>query len=388
MEAGAIPGIAIPLLQDGCANTTVDIDWVWDAIYENSEDQTRRLNLEALRKRVNSWFSAESLHTMLSPVEYETEEVALRWLAKSGKRWRPFLAVCAYLALSPDDTDDWPRELVELAVAVECFHKASLIHDDIEDHDMLRYGQKTLHAQYGVPIALNVGDYLLGLGYHLLAQLKAPSERKTRMLQVAAEGHRFLCLGQGSELSWMRKPRPLTVAEVIDIYRNKTSPAFAVALTLGALLAGGGNDVTGILRQYSDALGVAYQIKDDIDDFNCETGSSDLNAMRPSLLVAMAYERAAGPQKKLLESAWRRSAKFDKLKRELGNVFAQLEIEHVAFLLMESYKSEATNSLSVLTNANLKGLLRRVIGRIFNDFEVMSCCSEYKSRYAQDGRSS
>jgi hypothetical protein len=91
MEAGAVPGIAIPLLQDGCANTSVDVDWVWDAIYQSNDDQTRRLNLDDLQTQVNSWFTKESLSELLNVAENQAEDIALEWMTKVGKRWRPFL---------------------------------------------------------------------------------------------------------------------------------------------------------------------------------------------------------------------------------------------------------------------------------------------------------
>ncbi len=63
------------------------------------DDQTCRLNLEALRSQVDSWFSSGSLEAVLAPVENQTEKIALEWMAKAGKRWRPFLTACAYRAL-------------------------------------------------------------------------------------------------------------------------------------------------------------------------------------------------------------------------------------------------------------------------------------------------
>ena len=144
-----------------------------------------------------------------------TEQVALEWMAKAGKRWRPFLAVCTYEAFRADSTRLREDDLRKVAVAVECFHKASLIHDDIEDGDSTRYDEKTLHAEHGIPIALNVGDFLLGEGYRLLAEVDAPDAQKVKLLAAAAEGHRSLCLGQGSELAWMRSPKALTVREVL-----------------------------------------------------------------------------------------------------------------------------------------------------------------------------
>jgi len=291
----------------------------------------------------------------------------------------------------------------------------------------------SLHAEYGIPIALNVGDFLLGEGYRLLAELEVPDDYRVRMLSTAAEGHRNLCLGQGNELSWMRQPRVLSVDEVIDIFRKKTSPAFEVALRLGAILAGHGDELGKALKRYSESLGIAYQIHDDIADFhsanpgvpekstaenaeNAETGlKSEISAcsassavkvqpMRPSLLLALAYELAADDGKKLLESAWnppprhvhrpssiihhpsspegRDTSDEGRIARDIENIFALLKVERLAWDLMESHKSQALSSLTILNNSNLKGLLRRVVGKIFNDFEVMGCCNDYKVGHA------
>src|SRR5690606_32155874 len=106
-------------------------------------------------------------------------------------------------------------------------------HDDIEDDDPLRYGEPALHTEHGLPIALNAGDLLLGEGYRLIAACEAPADRRVAMLQAAAAGHRTLCLGQGAELCWMRRPEPLEVQQVLEIFRQKTAPAFEVALQLG-----------------------------------------------------------------------------------------------------------------------------------------------------------
>src|SRR5688572_30670039 len=100
MEAAAIPGVAVPLLQDDCIDTNVDLDWVWDYIHLNSADQTRRLDLSAVRDEVDSWFTPVTLPTLLGPAKSETERIGHEWLMRAGKRWRPFLTVAAYQALS------------------------------------------------------------------------------------------------------------------------------------------------------------------------------------------------------------------------------------------------------------------------------------------------
>src|ERR1043165_2432671 len=306
MEAAAIPGVAVPLLQDDCIDTNVDIDWVWDYIHLTSDDKTRRLDLGALRDEVDSWFTSESLDQVLGPGEGETERIGREWLARAGKRWRPFLAVSAFQALRETPGATLPEDVRKIAVAVECFHKASLIHDDIEDDDPERYGEKTLHEEHGVAVALNVGDLLIGEGYRLIGSCRVSDEQKAAMLLVASQGQRQLCRGQGAELCWARNPAPLTSLQVLDIFRQKTAPAFEVALRLGALYAGVDQheEVEDVLQAYSEALGIAYQIRDDLSDLGSKGETNDIAGMRPSLLLAVAYERAQGEKRGLLESRW------------------------------------------------------------------------------------
>ncbi|MDE2907379.1 MAG: DUF116 domain-containing protein, partial [Acidobacteriota bacterium] len=100
MEAAAIPGVAIPLLQDDCKDTGVDVEWVWDFIHATSDDRTRRLDLDALRRDVESWFAPDALDDVFGgPPAGETETLARAELTRAGKRWRPFLSVCVYQAL-------------------------------------------------------------------------------------------------------------------------------------------------------------------------------------------------------------------------------------------------------------------------------------------------
>ncbi len=379
MESAAIPGIALPLLQDDCKDTTLDLDWLWDVIHLTSDDTTYRIDLDGLRREVETWFSPQALDSLLGPTATETERIAREWLAKSGKRWRPFLAVCAYRALR-EGQGTIPDGLKRLAIAVECFHKASLVHDDIEDDDALRYGEPSLHAEYGMPVALNVGDLLLGDGYRLIGDCDASPAAKVQMFKVAAAGHRTLCMGQGAELCWSRQPKPLASLEVLNIFRQKTSPAFEVALQLGALYAAADGDVAETLTRYSEALGIAYQIRDDLEDLAAESGIDDVSALRPSLPLAIAHERAKDGDRAALAAAWRRQTeKVD--PAELRRLVAATEIQDRCRGLLESYKEEAIRSLAELQSASLKGLLRRVVGKVFS-IEVKGWCSEFEARNA------
>jgi geranylgeranyl pyrophosphate synthase len=377
MEAAAIPGVAIPLLQDDCIDTTVDLDWVWEYIHLTSDDQTRRLDLSALRDEVDFWFSPACLDTIMGNGEGETERIAREWLGKAGKRWRPFLAVAAYQALRRDIGKPLPEDVRKIAVAVECFHKASLIHDDIEDNDSLRYGEKTLHEEYGTAVALNVGDLLIGEGYRLIASCKANAEQKAAMLTVASEGQRALCRGQGAELCWARKPQPLTQHQVLEIFRLKTAPAFEVALRLGSIYAGleTYEEVESTLGVYSEALGIAYQIRDDLSDLGEQGETNDIAGLRPSLLLAIAHDKAKAEQKELIANVWRRQLPAGGIA-QVEALYTEIGADLRAKTLLETYKEQAIRSLADLENPNLKGLLRRTLGKIFNDVEIKGWCKE------------
>lgn len=378
MEASAIPGVAVPLLQDDCIDTTVDLDWVWDYIHLTSDDKTRRLDLSALRDEVDFWFAPASLEITMGTAQDQTEAIGRAWLSRAGKRWRPFLAVAAFQALRPDLGGPLPEDLKKVAVAVECFHKASLIHDDIEDNDNERYGEQTLHAEYGTAVALNVGDLLIGEGYRLLADCKVSAPQKAEMLRIAAAGQRQLCGGQGAELCWMRTPQTLTQQQVLHIFRKKTAPAFEVALRLGAIYAGLERhaEVEAVLQAYSEALGIAYQIRDDLSDLGANGETNDLAALRPSLLLAVAHDKAKGPQKEWLASVWRRQFPAGTSAATIESLYTELGADARARTLLETYKEEAIRCLRELENPNLKGLLRRVLGKIFNDVEIKGWCKE------------
>jgi geranylgeranyl diphosphate synthase, type II len=378
MEAAAIPGVAVPLLQDDCKDTGIDVDWVWDFLHVTSDDRSYRLDLDAVRKEVDAWFTPISLAEVFGTAETSTEQIGQTWLAKAGKRWRPFLVACVYKALQEDPHAPLPRGLQNLAVAVECFHKASLAHDDIEDADTVRYDEPTLHAEHGVPIALNVGDYLLGEGYRLIAGCDAPPQAIVQMIQIAAEGHRTLSLGQGDELAWTAAARPLSPAEVASIHRRKTAPAFEVALRLGATYGGADSALHAALTAYSEALGIAYQIRDDIEDFANGTGD-DIAAGRPSFPYAVALERAKGPDHQLLEAVWRRTPGLD--PSAIREVIERLGAIERSQQMLESYKEQAIRSLMQVTNPTMKGLLRRVVSRIFR-VEIEGWCREFETRNA------
>lgn len=380
MEAAAVPGVAIPLLQDDCVNTTVDLDWVWDLIHLTSDDKTWRLDLDALKTTVRSWFAPDALDEVMGPVDDgdATARIARDALAKGGKRWRPYLAACTYMALETDRRNtrpDLPTAVRKAAVAIECFHKASLIHDDIEDGDDRRYDRPALHAEVGVPVALNAGDFLVGEGYRLLAEAGRPEA-----VAIAAEGHVTLSRGQGRELLWARDPQPLASLQVLDVFRQKTAAAFEVALRIGAALGGADAATHDVLRKYSESLGIAYQIKDDIEDFRGEADSNDLDQVRLSLILTIAHKRAEGADRERVATTIRSGAAGR--EGELLRIAEEYGVLDKAEDLLAAYREDAVRSLRFLASPTLKGLMRRIVGKIFGETLIEGYCSEFETRNA------
>ena len=200
------------------------------------------------------------------------------------------------------------------ALSIETFHKASLVHDDIEDDDAFRYGQLAVHRRFGLPTAINVGDYLIGLGYRLLSKHDPadPVDPAVRadVVDALAAAHLRLSEGQGAELLWRdTKDRRLQPLDALKIYALKTSPAFEAALTCGIRMAGDVTPYVEAIRTFSRNLGVAFQILNDLNDWIGDTNNklslgSDVVGGRPTLLWALALQGLdASDQQRLLELA-------------------------------------------------------------------------------------
>ena len=195
-----IPCMAVPLLSSDCRNTSVDEEWVRDMIMTQAEPSTQQTRSYIhLLRAAHDLFQGDTF-ARLAPKERQkvnppavltnsdedpllldpiagTESLGLDFVARGGKYSRPFMTLATYDAVSGGDATceqgaaavaGYSDAILRAAMSIEMFHKASLVHDDIEDDDGYRYGQPTLHRRYGLPTAINVGDYLIGLGYRMV----------------------------------------------------------------------------------------------------------------------------------------------------------------------------------------------------------------------------
>jgi geranylgeranyl pyrophosphate synthase len=136
------------------------------------------------------------------------------------------------------------------------------------------------------------------------------------------------------------------------------------------------------LTRYSEALGIAYQIRDDLEDLESESAAG--RRPKPTLPLAEAFERARGEDKALITSLWCCPELSQDRAAEMRALMARLGVEERCRQQFESWKEAAVRSLPDLRNPSLKGLLRRVIGKIFR-VEIQGWCSEFEARNAAGG---
>jgi len=326
MLAG-IPCMATPLLSSDCRNTSVDEDWVEQMIrVPHGEVQNQTSSYLHLMRKASTLFEADTLESLVPRVRggkslaesngqgvsgleplAATEAIAYDFLSAGGKYSRPFITMACYDAVTGSEAttpggaaviESWDDGIFHTAMSIETFHKASLVHDDIEDGDAFRYGDDTLHRKFGIPTAINVGDYLVGMGYRLVSRNRKTlgAETAADILDTLAESHQRLSEGQGTELVWRdAKDKCLKPIDALRIYALKTAPAFEAAIMSGLRLAGPTDDYAEPVRAFARNLGVAFQILNDLkdweldDDNKCSLGG-DLLGGRPTVLLALALE--------------------------------------------------------------------------------------------------
>jgi farnesyl diphosphate synthase len=197
---------------------------------------------------------------------YGTLPVAegMRYATHGGKRLRGFLVIeSAALFAVPE-----PRA-IRAAAAIEALHAYSLVHDDLPcmDDDDLRRGQPTVHRKWDEATAVLVGDALQTFAFELLADAATHPDPAVRVQLIAtlaaASGAKGMVLGQAQDIAAETAATPLTLDQITDLQANKTGALIRWSAEAGAILAG---EDPLPLRRYATALGLAFQIADDILD--------------------------------------------------------------------------------------------------------------------------
>ncbi len=200
------------------------------------------------------------------PILYD---LMLQYPLRAAKTLRP--AMCIAIARSLGGRLE---AALPSAAALEVYHNAFLIHDDVEDGSDFRRQSPTLHRAYGVPIAVNVGDAMLALTLEpLLANMRTLGLGKAlRVLELVSRMARESAEGQAIELDWIRHGEwSLRDADYVRMVYKKTSwYSFVTPLATGAIIAGAAPPLLAALRRFGALLGIAFQLQDDILNLTAE----------------------------------------------------------------------------------------------------------------------
>lgn len=225
---------------------------------------------QTYHERVN-----QALTRLIDPLPFQSSPLvnAMHYGALlGGKRLRPFLVYATGEMLNAD-----AASLDAPAAATECIHAYSLIHDDLPamDDDALRRGQPTCHIRYGEDTAILAGDALQTLAFSILADEPMPgvsAATRVRMISELAQasGVAGMCGGQALDLA--AEGRQIDLEQLEQIHRHKTGALIRLAVRLGALAAGEPARLAlPLLDTYADAIGLAFQVQDDILDVTGDT---------------------------------------------------------------------------------------------------------------------
>jgi geranylgeranyl pyrophosphate synthase len=386
-----IPCVAAPLLSSNCRSTSVDEDWVAELIdlHTPSPATTTRTYVHLMRAAHQVCEEPELGRLAPRPRAKGTdalaahEAIAYDWLAEGGKRSRPFITLAAYDALKgapgtrAAEALGLPDAVRRTALAIEAFHKASLVHDDIEDDDSYRYGKETLHRRHGVSTAINVGDYLIGLGYRLVARERKAlgADCAADILDRLSDAHLKLSEGQGAELLWREaRDKAITPLDALKIYALKTAPAFEAALYAGLRLAGPAERYEKAVTEFSRHLGVAFQILNDLKDWqgdgdNKLVAGQDVLASRPTLLLALALEGSAPAQRQevlaLLHGEGPRG-ESPEFVEHVRRLFDRAQVFDKAEKLVEKYRARAEAVADEIEPTELRELLYYLVDSVLD----------------------
>jgi octaprenyl-diphosphate synthase len=215
-----------------------------------------------------------------------------------GKRIRPRLVLLFAEALGFEGPARY-----ELAAVVEFIHTATLLHDDVVDESALRRGRATANATFGNAASVLVGDFLYSRAFQMMV-----SVGNMRVLQVLADATNVIAEGEVLQLMNMHDP-DLAVADYLQVIRYKTAKLFEASARLGAVLAGAEPDLEESCADYGRSLGTAFQLVDDLLDYEGSTDElgknvgDDLREGKPTLPLLVAMERGNDDERLLIRHA-------------------------------------------------------------------------------------
>jgi octaprenyl-diphosphate synthase len=230
----------------------------------------RDFQLNPFVERFNEYINKinESLSREIESYSWSEFYLPLKYACQGGKRIRPLILNLAAETINNDNISSLNAKSREnifaVSSAIELLHTESVIHDDIIDSDNIRRGLPSFHVKYGYNASILTADFILGIILNISA--KTNNNRITQELSTAS-----IKMSEGEMLELrLVKNHKISQEEYITVIENKTASLFEASAKIGAILANGNEDQINALASFGRLLGIAYQIHDDLIDYNNE----------------------------------------------------------------------------------------------------------------------
>ena len=259
---------------------------------------------------------------------------AMRYsLFNGGKRVRPILAYASGRAVGDTLTQAQQASLDSVACALECVHAYSLVHDDLPamDDDDLRRGKPTCHIAFDEDTAILAGDALQTLAFELLSDaphLDAACKLALLQQMTRASGVRGMVLGQAIDLAAVNQQ--LNLDQLETMHRHKTGALISASVAMGAIVCGADTTRLQALTTYADAIGLAFQVQDDILDVTTDTAilgkqqGADVARNKPTYVSLLGLDNARAKAQELHQQALAALADFDQRAQPLRALSAYI----------------------------------------------------------------
>lgn len=280
-------------------------------------------------------------------------QIAHYIVASGGKRLRPMLhTLCA------NACDYRGQNHIPMAAIIEFIHTATLLHDDVVDESDLRRGQQSAHAVWGNAASVLVGDFLYSRSFQMMIGLDS-----MRVMKVLADTTNTIAEGEVQQLLNMGDPE-VNQLRYMQVIENKTAKLFEAACRLAAIISSQPPEIEQALASYGNRLGSAFQIADDVLDYDGEADTmgknagEDLAEGKPTLPLILARERCNEKDRELLDTAIRNGGVED--LNPVLSIIRKTDSINSAMEIARAHAMEARQSLSILRESRWRTALEQL----------------------------
>jgi len=322
------------------------------AFPEDYKDRIKRMNT----RLVDSLDVMEDRNLKAAMVHYP---------AVGGKRLRPLLA-----SIVSEAVGGKAEMAIPFGLALEMIHNFTLVHDDVMDEDDTRRGIPTVHAKYGIPMAILAGDAMFARAFEMVIESELDDARVVELVEILARSVRLLAEGQQMDMDF-EKRKSVTADEYLKMIERKTAVLYSAAAQGGAVAGGGSEAQQEALFEYGRLIGLGFQIWDDVLDLRSTQAAfgkpvlNDIRNGKKTLIVVKALDELKGAKRTEFLAVL---GKKDATEKELVAAKEILEeigaIDHAERVAAE-FLAKGKDRLSVLKDSEHKEALKA-----FADFMV------------------